>query len=239
MTGFGIFPRQVTSLVLHPRSAWQGAPALTLRTALTWQVVGGVACLALVMLRLAGLAATHPAYRGAGGGLLVGAAVVAELLGYFLYLPLAAWGATIVLRAAHPELRFASVFALLSYSTVPLLVGWIARAAVVWMRPAPGVAAAGGFHDYVAALWTALELRSDPSVLLAASGSVLSVSAGALGLFWIWHAVVLWSGLENRLAVERPWALAVLATLLGIVLAAHLAEASVGARWHELVVWTD
>jgi hypothetical protein len=239
MTVLGVFPRQAANLVLHPRSAWQQAPVLTLRSALTWQLAGGVACLTLLVLRAAALAATHPAYRGAGGGILVGAAVAAQMLGYFLYLPLGAWVAAVVLRAAYPDLRFSSVFELFSYSTVPLLIGWVARTVVAWARPAPAVATAGSFHDYVANLWTALELRADPLVLLGSWWSAPGVVAGALGLFWIWHAVVLWFGLETGLGVKRRWALAVVATLFGVLLVASLAAASVGAHWHELVVWKE
>lgn len=238
MSALGAFPRQAANVVLHPRTVWEQAPVLTPRSALTWQIAGGFACLVLLILRLTALASTHPSYRGAGGAALVGVGLTAELLGYLLYLPFGAWVATLVLRVAYPDLRFASVFQLFSYSTVPLLFGWIARALIAWLRPASGVATAGSFHEYAAALWKALELRTDPFVLLGAwwSGSAI---AATLGLFWIWHAVVLVSGLESRLEVRRRWAVVVLATLFGVVLVANLAEASIGAHWHQLVVWSD
>lgn len=235
MSTLGVFPRDAANVVLHPRLVWQHAPILTLRSALTWQIAGGIGCLVLLLLRLTALGSTHPAYRGSGGAALVGAALTSELLGYLLYLPLGAWVATAVLRVAYPDLRFWSVFQLFSYSTVPLLVGWIARTAIAWLRPAPAVATAGSFHEYIATLWTALELRTDPLVVVGA----WVAGAGTLGLFWIWHAVVLGSGLEKRLLVRRRWALAVLATLFGVVLVANLAEASIGANWHQFVVWSD
>ena len=238
MSTLGVFPRQAANVVLHPRSVWQHAPILALRSALTWQIAGGIGCLVLLILRLTALANTHPSYRGSGAAALVGVAVTSELLGYLLYLPLGAWVATVVLRVAYPDLRFSTVFQLFSYSTVPLLVGWIARTLIAWLGPAPAVAAAASFHEYAAALWKALELRTDPFVLLGGWWSAPAISA-TLGLFWIWHAVVLGSGLERRLHVRRRWALAVLATLFGIVLVANLAEVSVGAHWHELVVWSE
>ena len=226
----------MSNLGVFPRDAENAGSVLPSHSALTWQIAGGTACLALLIVRATMLGNAHPAYHGSGGAALVGAAVTAELLGYLFYIPLGAWVATIVLRVVHPDLRYPQVFALFGTATMPLLFGWIVRAAVAWLRPAPAVATAGSFHEYARALWSAVELRTDPFALFGASPSAI---AATLGIFWIWHAVVLASGLDRRLRVSRPWALAVLATLFGVVLVAHLAEASVAANWQHIVVWSD
>lgn len=234
------FARQAAGLTFQPRAAWPSAlDTLRTRPALLWQAAGALACVVLLSLRASGLANTNPAFAGSGGGILVTVALALEAIAYLLYIPLGAWVVTTVLRPAHPDLGWRRVLRVFSYSTLPLLAGWVLRGAVAWVRPAGGVAAAGDFHRYLELLWSAVTLRADVGLLLGSGTPLLASASQALGLFWVWHAVVLWGGLDELTEGSRRWVVAALATLFGLVLVAQLLEGVAALQWPGLVTWSE
>jgi len=231
--------RYAAGLTLRPGTSWSTlVPELRSIPVVLVQVVGGLACLALLQVRVAGLAATSAAFADAGGAALVGATLGVELLTYLAYLPLGAWIVTTVLRPARPELAWRRVLPVFAYSTLPLLAGWVVRTGVAWLRSGSAVASAGDFHHYVELLRQAVTLRADLGLLVPGGWTLLSLPAQALGFFWVWHAVVLWSGLVELTEGRRRWAWAALGTLFGLVLIATLVEGVAASQWRSFVVWT-
>jgi hypothetical protein len=240
MRTIAVFPRHAAGLTLSPTAGWRNlAEHLQSRAALAWFVGGSAACFVLLLIKARQLAAANLMYATAGGHLLAGLGLAVQLAGTVLYLFAGAWLVLTLLKGALPRLTYGQALGLVSYAAFPLLVAWICRTVVAWQRPVVEVAFVGGFHPFIEALWAALSVRADLAAWLPVSSPLLTAVALSASLFWVWHAVTLWAGLEVALGAPRRWALVVLVTLFGLVLAAHLVELSVAAHWRELVSWTD
>lgn len=240
MTTIAAFPRTAIQLTMSPWGAWSALrDRLQTQGALVWQLVGASICLLALMLRVSALVGSNREFEEAGITAIVGLAMSAELIAFAVYLIGAGWLLHLMSPVDRPRLTASEALSLVACTGFPLLLAWVFRVAVAWLRPSDGLALVSDFHSFVEAVWAATTLRADLGVIISPGSAAITGVAATLGLFWLWHWLTLWGALRVHLGWSTRWAAILLCMLFALVLLANVTQASIASSWTEMIAWSD
>jgi hypothetical protein len=240
MTYILSFPRSIAKLSINPVGAWEslGRP-LQLSGALFWQLAGGIVCLLLLILRVNDMVSSNHLFSGAGLNIIIALTMTVQLLCYFLYILVGAGIIRTISALDSAQTSYRQTLALFGHTTFPLLIAWICRVIVAWLRDPGGLPLHEDPHTFVAAVWSSTSIQADLGALYPGAAPFAAVILATVGLFWIWHWVTLWGALRNSVKLPLKTACLIVATMVVLVMASNIVEVGFAGNWRELLVWNN